>query len=180
MREALWKPLGVPYLLAFGVLIAVVTAGCAQNGGGEDQPSDGQTAVTERTQGSSGQEEETTQDQRQPQQRESTREGRPSSEQQSDQQTITVRITGTQGLTFAGRVGTAQDLRRVQGSVPEEYEIPFEGAAVAASVRKQEPQEGTLGVEVVRDGEVVASRESSTLTGVVNVIWTSQQEQGSG
>ena len=83
-----------------------------------------------------------------------------------------MRITGTEGLSFAGRVGTAQDRRRVQGSVPEEYEIPFEGAAVTAAIRKREPGSGTLGVEVVRDGRVVASRETSTSTGVVNVVWT--------
>lgn len=195
MREALWKLLGVQYLLAGSVLIAMLTVGCTQNGGGDGQPSGGQTAVTEggdmpaqeettvgkggtaqRTQGDSGQE-ETTQDQRQTQQRESAREERPSDQQQDNQQIVTVRITGTEGLSFVGRVGTAQDQRRIQGSVPEEYEIPFEGAAVTAALRKQEPQEGALGVEVVHDGEVVASRESSTSTGVVTVVWTPHEEQ---
>ena len=191
MREALCKPLGVARLLTLGALVAVMLVGCAQNGGGEDQPSDEQTAVTEtgmtaqettaeeesttqRTQ-DSGQE-EATQDQGQAQQRESAREERPS-DQQDERQTITVRITGTEGLSFAGRVGTAQDRRRVQGSVPEEYQVPFEGAAVTAAVRKQEPSAGTLGAEVVRDGRVVASRENSTATGVVNVIWTPREDQ---
>ncbi len=192
MREALWKPLDVTRLLTLGALVAAMLVGCAQNGGGEDQPSDEQTAVTaergmtaqettaeeesttQRTQDS--RQEEATQDQGQAQQRESAREER-SSDQQDEQQTITVRITGTEGLSFAGRVGTAQDRRRVQGSVPEEYEVPFEGAAVTAAVRKREPGAGTLGVEVVRDGRVVASRETSTSTGVVNVIWTPRQQQ---
>lgn len=189
MKKALWKTSGVWHLLVLGVLMAMITVGCAQNDGG-DQPSGGQTAVTEPSmttaqettagEGSTTQRTRdgdqgnaTTQEQGQTQQRESVREERPS-DQQGEQQTITVRITGTEGLAFAGRVSSAQDRRRVQGSVPEEYEVPFEGAAVTAAVRKQEPSAGTLGVEVVRDGRVVASRETSTSTGVVNVVWTPQ------
>ncbi len=49
---------------------------------------------------------------------------------------------------------------------------------MTAAVRKQEPQEGTLGVEVVRDGRVVATGESSTATGMVSVVWTPRQQQG--
>lgn len=177
MRKALWKPPGTLYFfLAFGVLMAMITIGCAQDGGSaqttvteegltaeETTPDEGSTA--QRTQGS-GQEE-------------TTQEEQPS-DQQGEQQTITVRITGTEGLSFVGRVGsyagsegTAQDLQRIQGSVPEEYEIPFKGT-VTASVRKQEPGEGTLGAEVVRNGRVVASEQTSTTTGVLNVGWTSQ------
>lgn len=193
MKKALWKTSGAWHLLVFGVLMAVITVGCAQNDGG-GQPPDGQTAVTEPSmttaqettagEGSTAQrtrdvdqEDTTTQGQGQTQRQESAREERPS-EQQGAQQTITVRITGTEGLSFAGRVSTAQDRRRVQGSVPEEYEVPFEGAAVTAAVRKREPGSGTLGVEVVRDGQVVASRETSTSTGVVNVVWMPQEESG--
>ncbi len=121
----------------------------------------------------------TTREQGQTQRREDAREER-SPDQQDEQQTVTVRITGTEGLAFAGRVNTAQDRRRVQGSVPEEYEVPFEGAAVTAAVRKREPGAGILGVEVVRDGRVVASRETSASTGVVNVVWTPQEAQGNG
>lgn len=196
MREALWKPLSVIRLLALGTLVAMILVGCAQNENGNGQPPNEQTAVTEtdmteqettadvgdlgnttqRTQdGDRG--DTTTQEQGQTQQQESAREERPS-DQQGEQQTITVRITGSEGLAFAGRVGTAQDRQRVQGSVPEEYKIPFEGDAVTAAVRKQEPQEGTLGVEVVREGQVVASTETSSATGVVNVVWTPQEEPG--
>lgn len=193
MREALCKPLGVARLLTLGALVAIMLVGCAQNRGGEDQPSDEQTALTETgvttqqettaEEGSTAQrtqergQEEATQDQGQAQQRESVREEQPS-DQQGERQTITVRITGTEGLAFAGRVSTAQDRRRVQGSVPEEYEVLFEGAAVTAAFRKREPGGGTLGVEVIRDGRVVASRDTSTATGVVNVVWTPQEAQG--
>lgn len=191
MKKGLWKTSGALYLLAFGVLMVEITFGCAQNDGG-DQPSGGQTAVTEergtiaeettagkgstahRTQ-EDDQGDIATREQGQTQRRESAREEQPSN-QQDEQQTVTVRITGTEELSFAGRVGTAQDRRRVQRNVPEEYEIAFEGAAVTAAVRKREPGAGTLGVEVVRDGEVVTSRETSTSTGVVNVVWSSQRQ----
>lgn len=85
-----------------------------------------------------------------------------------------MRITGTEGLSFSGRVGSAQELKRVQGSVPKEYELLFRGAAITAAIRKQEPGQGTLGVEVIRDGEVVTSKETSTAPGVLNVVWTPQ------
>lgn len=197
MRKALWEPFGVPYLLALSVLVTVMAVGCGQNGdGGDTQPSDAQTAVTEAgmtaeetTAGEEsttqkkqdGGQDEATRDQGQAQQRQGAREEGSSDRQQGEQQTIMVRVTGTEGLSFAGRVGTAQDRRRAQGRVPEEFEVPFEGAAVTAVVRKQEPGGGTLGVEVVREGRVVASRETSTSTGVVNVVWTSREEpDGSG
>lgn len=99
-------------------------------------------------------------------------------QQQSQRQTITVRVTGTEGLAFTGRVGSAQELRRVEGDVPEEYELPFAGAAVTATLRKQEPSQGTLGVEVIRDGEVVANRNTSSPTGILNVVWTPQRQGG--
>lgn len=194
MRVTLWKFLThriARYLVVFGVPMTMVTLGCAQNDGG-GQPPGGQTMLTEagvtaqettasggrtivqRTQ-DSDRGDTTTQEQGRTQQREGAREKRPS-DQPGERQTITVRITGNEGLSFAGRVGTAQDRRRVQGNVPEEYEIAFEGAAVTAAVRKREPGAGTLGVEVVRDGEVVTSRETSTSTGVVNVVWSSQRQ----
>ena len=86
-----------------------------------------------------------------------------------------VRITGTKGLAFSGRLGSAQELKRVEGNVPKEYELPFRGGAVSAAVRKQEPGQGTLGVEVVQSGEVVASQETSSVPGILNLVWTPQQ-----
>lgn len=200
MREALWKP-HVPYLLVFGILLAVMAVGCAQSPGegGGDQTSEDRTTVTQAD--TTAQEETTVGEetttsvqestsqrahgggqieitmQGEGQRRQGAREEAPAS-QQGEQQTITVRITGTEGLSFAGRIGSTQALRRVQGNVPEEYEIPFEGTVVTAAIRKQEPGRGTLGVEVVRDGEVVASQETSATTGLVNVVWSPQQEQG--
>jgi len=85
-----------------------------------------------------------------------------------------VRVTGTEGISFSGRVGSSREMRRVEGSVPEEYELPSRDAVANAALRKQEPGGGTLGVEVVLDGEVVASKETSTAPGVLNLVWTSR------
>ena len=98
----------------------------------------------------------------------------PGQQQGQPQQTATVRIVGTEGLSFSGRVGSAQELRRVEGTVPEEHEIPFGGVAVTAAIRKQGSGQGTVRVEVVRDGRVVASQKTSSATGVVNLVWRPQ------
>lgn len=109
-------------------------------------------------------------------QQQSQRQSRQERDQQGQQgqQTVTVRVTGTEGISFSGRVGSSREMRRVEGSVPEEYELPSRGAVANAALRKQEPGGGTLGVEVVLDGEVVASKETSTAPGVLNLVWTSR------
>ena len=157
----------------------------AQSGGQEEttqgQPSQQQRQQAQEQAQKQQQQAEQQRQQAQQQQQQSQQEQQGQQPQQQDQQqqdrqqTVTVRITGTEGLSFAGRVGSAQNLRRVEGSVPQEYELPFRGAAVNASIRKQQPGEGTLGVEVVRSGEVVASRETSSTPGVLNVVWTPQR-----
>ena len=114
------------------------------------------------------------QQEREEQQAQGQQQGRQG--QQGHQETIIVRVTGTEGLSFSDRVGSTQDLQRVEGSVPEEYEIPSRGAAVTATIRKQQPGQGTLGVEVVRDGRVVADRETSAAPGILNVVWTPQRQ----
>ena len=184
------------------IAVAVFGCSQSSNGDGGDQTSESQTEATKRETTTQSTTKATTQEaktttgrktttaeenaeqqeqdgQNQGGQVEITMQGGPGQQnqqqeqqQQGVQQTITVRITGTEGLSFSGRVGNTQKLRRVEGSVPEKYEIPFGGAVVTASVRKQEPGGGTLGVEVIRDGKVVAGQESSAKTRVVNVIWT--------
>jgi outer membrane biosynthesis protein TonB len=221
IENSLWKS-RLPYLMMFGILLAIATFGCSQSseeGGGEQTSKDqtmttqagttmqeapqettaagGNTAArsTQDTQGGAQEQstkEQPSQQQRQQaeqqaeqqrqqaqqQQQQAQQQGQQQSQQQQQQnqqdqrQTIIVRITGTEGLSFSGRVGSAQELKRVQGSVPEEYELPFRGAAVTAAVRKQEPGRGTLGVEVVRGGEVVDSKDTSSTPGILNIVWT--------
>lgn len=145
-RRALWKQLNprVPRLLVFGVLAAMMSLGCAQSPeeGGGDQTSEGQTATTQgdttaqATIQATTQEATTSSQENASQQNNSQREGgvrqtestmqqQQNQQDQQSRQTITVRVTGTEGLPFSGRVGSVQGMRRVEGSVPEEYEIAF-------------------------------------------------------
>lgn len=135
-----------------------------------------QEQTVQQQQGQQQRQQDQQQQQAQQQQNQQQDQQQRNQDQQQDKQTITVRITGTEGLAFSGRLGSAQDLRRIEGSVPKEYEIPFGGAAVTATIRKQQPGPGTLGVEVVRDGEVVADKETSSTTGVLNTFWTPRQQ----
>ncbi len=140
MRKALCKP-RVPYLLASSVLVAVMSLGCAQSlgGGGVDQASEDQTPVTQagttvqenptvgeetpssqestaqRTHG--GGQIEITMQQGQGQQRQGAREESPAG-QQGAQQTITVRITGSEGLSFSGRVAVLKNCGAYRGPYP--------------------------------------------------------------
>ncbi len=199
MRQAFCKTslLYLFYLLALGALVAVVAAGCAQEGGEQGardqtggtakggttrvETTRAETATAGENPAKSLTREETVQaTQGRKQQRRSVREGSSPDRQRVERQTVTVRITGTEGLAFAGRAGSDQDVRRVQGSVPAEYEIPSSGAAVTVEIHKRQPGGGTLGIEVVRDGRVIARQTVSTTAGEINIVWKSQQEGGNG
>lgn len=197
MRKASWR-FRVPYLLAFGVLVTAATLGCTQgqdgggDAGGDTTAAEDQAAATQMettaeettarmsqtTRG--GGQQETTQEEQQEQTRRPDTRGGTTADGQGELGTVTVRVTGTEGLAFTGRVGSARNLRSVEDSVPQEYELPFGGSAVTATVRKQEPGPGTLEVEVIREGEVVDSRESTAATGVVNLVWTPPQQGNRG
>ncbi len=69
--------------------------------------------------------------------------------------------------------------RSVEGTVPATYEIeyqtgPFTSDYVSASMSKAittYPQQGTLRVEIVVDGQVVNSTETSSEYGNASVSW---------
>ena len=182
------------YLLVIGVLVAVITTGCTQEGGeGGNQGAQDQTGTTGkggtiRVETTAVEEnpttrltrEETAREEQSRTQRRSTREDNFPGQPRNEQQTVTVRITGTEGLSFAGRVGSARDLPHVQGSVPEEYEIPSADAAVTVEIHKREPGGGTLGIEVVSNGQIIARQTVSTTVGEINITWTSQQRSNGG
>lgn len=135
----------------------------AQQSGGQNN--NGQQEDVQQNQGSGGQVEITMnappgQQNQQPQQQD-----------QQPQQPVTVHVTGTEGLAFTGMVGSSQGLERVEGTVPNKYEVTFGGPAVTAAIRKKERGRGALKVEMIRDGRIVASRKSSSATGVVNLVW---------
>lgn len=142
--------------------------------GTQEKTGEGQTSQQQRQQAQQQAEQQRQQAQQQKQQAQQQNQNQQGQQQQGQQQTVTVRITGTEGLAFSGRVGSAQELKRVEGSVPKEYELPFRGGAATAAVRKQEPGRGTLRVEVVRGGEVIASQETSSAPGILNIVWTPQ------
>lgn len=191
-RKALWEP-GVLLVLIIGVFLTLTAAGCSRSSG------DGQRAVTqqgtmvgetitgERTaaQRTSGDEQEKTTHDRQEIIRKQERRGGQkaaqaggsSSDERDGEQSITVRVTGTEGLSFAGRIGGTRDLKRVEGSVPGEYSLPVRAGSEAAtvSIRKQQRGAGTLGVEIVRGDRVLASKKSSNSLGLVNVVWSSRK-----
>lgn len=166
-------------LLALGAM--VVAFGCSQGGGDGQTPSapedtnvvergttvedtvyGNQITTVEQTNASAGEDD--------------IRE-EPSPDAQQNGQTVTVRVAGTEGLSFEGKVGGVQELKQVQGTTPEEYELPVksDSGVVTASIRKRTRDEGSIKVEVVREGQVVVSNESSGGTGVVNVVWSSNR-----
>jgi outer membrane biosynthesis protein TonB len=140
----------------------------------KEQPSQQQRQQAEQQAEQQRQQAQQQQQQQAQQQKQQKQSQGQQDQQQGQRQTIVVRITGTEGLAFSGRVGSTQELKRVEGSVPKEYELPFRGGAATAAVRKQEPGRGTLRVEVVRGGEVIASQETSSAPGILNIVWTPQ------
>lgn len=96
---------------------------------------------------------------------------------------VLVRVSGTPGTTYSGGYGTIEETRSVNGTLGaepadyEEVEVRDDGE-LAAVLRKTQPgDEGTLKVEFLVDGEVVAENETSEELGVVNVNWSPQEGQ---
>jgi hypothetical protein len=95
---------------------------------------------------------------------------------------VAVRVSGTQGVEYSGSYGTSQGQRSVDGALgaePEDYEVDaqtgrFEFDVITATFQKRSPGPGTLRVEIVSEGEVVASQETTAEYGVANVSWSPQ------
>ena len=94
-------------------------------------------------------------------------------------ETVTVRVIGTDGLAFTGDIGSLDGSRSVEGAVPQEYEVQvqtgeFDFDTVYAFFSRDftDESEGTLGVQVVYDGEVVKEGETSAQAGSVSVNWS--------
>jgi len=91
---------------------------------------------------------------------------------------LVVRVSGPQGTVYSGAYGTTQGgmlpVDGVLGSVPAEYGVEARNGAfdaVSAMFRKNQPIPGTLRVEVLSAGEVVAKGETSEELGSVEVNW---------
>jgi hypothetical protein len=95
---------------------------------------------------------------------------------------VAVRVSGTPGTAYSGSYGTFQGAQAVDdtlGIEPADYEIEGSASDILAAVfRKTQPaDEGTLKVEILVDGEVVAEDETSEEIGVINVTWSPQTGQ---
>jgi hypothetical protein len=91
---------------------------------------------------------------------------------------VVVRVSGTQGTSYSGTYGTARKVQTVSattlGSEPTDYElgvIEEEAGVVNATFTKGEPGRETLRVEVLVDGEVVTTSETTAELGSVIVNW---------
>lgn len=94
-------------------------------------------------------------------------------------ETVTVRVIGTEGMAFTGDVGSLDGSRSVEGAVPQEYEVQiqtgefdFDSVYAFFSRDFMDESEGTLGVQIVYDGEVVEEGETSAQAGSVSVNWS--------
>jgi hypothetical protein len=97
-------------------------------------------------------------------------------------QNVVVRVSGTPGTAYSGSYGTFQSAQSVDDTLGVElvdYEIEGSVSDILAVVfRKTQPtDEGTLRVEILVDGQVVAEDETSEEIDVINVTWSPQTGQ---
>jgi len=76
-----------------------------------------------------------------------------------------IKITGTPGLKFSGCYGNLEGDQSVDGTVPMKYTV--RGEIVSAVFQKKE-RDGTLTVELIRDGKVIVSRSTTAEFGIVS------------
>ena len=84
----------------------------------------------------------------------------------------TIRVSGTPGLRFSANVGGASLIdgpsgQSFEGTVPAEYKMV--GTVVGCTFQKL-AQYGTLRVQIIRDGTVVAQSETSDPHGVAIAV----------
>ncbi len=96
---------------------------------------------------------------------------------------VVVRVSGTEGTSYQGTYGTPEEVQTVEGTIgagPTDYEVNVEGveeSALTAVFRKPRiDDEGTLRVQILDNGQVVAEGETIEEFGEVNINWPSQQE----
>ena len=92
---------------------------------------------------------------------------------------LVLRISGTPGVGFSGNYTTpegSQNFSGTLGAAPTDYELGGEGIAgfnvVTVNVQKQGTS-GTLKVEILENGQVVQSAETSATNNTVSVTYSS-------
>jgi hypothetical protein len=96
-----------------------------------------------------------------------------------DADSLVLRISGTPGVQFSGNYTTPQGSQNISGTLgttPTDYELGGEGIAgfnvVTVNVQKQGTS-GTLKVEILENGQVVQSAETSATNNTVSVTYSS-------
>ncbi len=91
---------------------------------------------------------------------------------------LVLRISGTPGVEFSGNYTTpqgSQNLSGTLGTTPTDYELGGKGVAglnvLTANVRKQGTN-GTLKVEILKNGQLVQSRETNAANNTVSVTYS--------
>ena len=82
---------------------------------------------------------------------------------------VVVEITGTPGTTFEGSIGTAPSTKPIEGQVPAQFTVET-AVAVAVSVTKKQ-EDGELTVRVLRGGEEMSRRTTSSPYGTVLLVY---------
>lgn len=92
---------------------------------------------------------------------------------------VVLRISGTPGVKFSGNYTTpngSQNLSGTLGRTPTDYELGGKGVAgvnvVTANVQKRGGANGTLKVEILKNGQVVQSRETNATNNSVSVTYS--------
>ena len=104
-------------------------------------------------------------------------------EEKAGTEEVLVRIAGTQGVQYSGSYGSTRGQRTVDGILgtqPDEYDVEaetgrFEFDVITATFQKMSEGPGSLRVEIVSGGEVVAAQETTAEFGVVSITWSPQE-----
>jgi len=92
---------------------------------------------------------------------------------------LVLRISGTPGVEFSGNYTTPQGSQNFSGTLgtrPTDYKLGGEGIAglnvITANVQAQETS-GILKIEILENGQVVQSAQTSTTNNTVSVTYSS-------
>ena len=85
-------------------------------------------------------------------------------------ESLVIEISGTPGMSFEGSIGTAPSTKRIEGQVPAQYTVET-AVAVAVNVTKKQ-EDGELTVRVLRGGQEMTRRTTSSPYGTVLLVFT--------
>ncbi len=80
---------------------------------------------------------------------------------------VQIRITGSAGIVFRGRYGTAEGSKSVSGKVPKVFFVRQKG--VLSMIFRKKTAAGTLIVEVVKEGKLLAKQSTEAENGMVSL-----------